>query len=235
MAQEATLVVGNKLYSSWSMRPWILMRHFGIPFTEVFIRLRQPDTREKALKYSPTGLVPAFVQGPIHAWESIAIMETVADLHPELAIWPKDPVARSHARSMAAEMHAGFSDLRANCSMNLGKRFAAKDRGAKVQADVDRIVAMWTDARARFGKGGPFLFGQFTAVDAMYAPVVSRLETYSFPVPQVVRAYMDAVLATPAYQEWTRAALEEPWVLAASEVDEKPIAVLRRREEKVVA
>ncbi|HUR61924.1 MAG TPA: glutathione S-transferase family protein [Candidatus Thermoplasmatota archaeon] len=228
---QATLAVGNKMYSSWSMRPWILLRHFGIPFTEVFIRLRQPDTRDKALQFSPTGLVPAFVQGDVRAWESIAIIDTVADLNPRLAIWPRDPVARAHARSMAAEMHAGFPDLRANCSMNLGKRFAARDRGAKVQADVDRIVAMWTDARQRFGRGGPFLFGGFTAVDAMYAPVVSRLETYSFPVPKEVRAYMDVVQATPAYQDWTRAALEEPWVIQASEVDETPIAVLRKREE----
>lgn len=227
--EKPTLVIGNKMYSSWSMRPWMLLRELGIPFDEVQIPLYQPDTEQRVRQYSPTGLVPVFVQGDLVAWESIAILDTVADLYPGSAVWPNDPVARAAARSMAAEMHAGFTHLRAACSMNLGKRFAYKDRGEKVQADVDRICAMWRDARERFGRNGPFLFGAFTAVDAMYAPVVSRFETYSLPVDAAVRAYMDAVIRTQSYQEWTSAALEEPWVLAASEVDEKPIEVLRKK------
>jgi glutathione S-transferase len=226
-----TLVIGNKAYSSWSMRPWLLLRHFGVPFNEVLVRLRLPGSREAALRHGPTGLVPVLVQGDLVAWESLAIVDAVADLHPHLPIWPREPVARAAARSMAAEMHAGFSDLRSNCPMNLGKRFAAKDRGEKVNADVARIVAMWTDARRRFGAGGPFLFGAFTAVDAMYAPVVSRFETYAIPVPPAVRTYMDAVQALPAYQEWVQAALEEPWIIEQSEVAETPVAVLRKRSE----
>jgi len=226
-----TLAIGNKLYSSWSMRPWLVLRHFGIPFKEEFVRLRLPDTRAHALRFSPTGLVPAYVQGELRAWESLAIIQTAAEANPTLPIWPKDPVARAHARSIAAEMHAGFSDLRSACPMNLGKRFATRDRGQKVQADVDRIVAMWTECRRRFGQGGPFLFGAFTAADAMYAPVVSRFQTYGIPVPPVVRAYMDAVQALPAYQEWTAAALEEPWVIPQSEVEESPVLVMRKRSE----
>jgi glutathione S-transferase len=231
MGRALTLVIGNKLYSSWSMRPWLLLRHFGVPFAEERIRLRLPDSRERALRHAPTGLVPVLVAGDLVVWESLAILDTVADLHPELPVWPKDPVARALARSISAEMHAGFSDLRSNCPMNLGKRFAPRDRGEKVQKDVERICAMWADARARFGHGGPFLFGAFTAADAMYAPVVSRFETYAIAVPPVVRAYMDAVQALPAYQEWARDALDEPWVVEQSEVPEPPVAVLRRRSE----
>jgi glutathione S-transferase len=226
-----TLAIGNKLYSSWSMRPWLVLRHFGVPFKEELVPQRRPDTKEKALRYSPTALVPAFAHGDLRAWESLAIIQTIAELHPELPIWPKDPVARAHARSISAEMHAGFQDLRNACPMNLGKRFASRDRGENVQANVDRLVALWTECRRRFGQGGPFLFGAFTAVDAMYAPVVSRFETYAIQVPAAVRAYMDAVQALPAFREWVAAALEEPWVLEASEVQETPVAVLRRRSE----
>jgi glutathione S-transferase len=228
MSERPTLVIGNKLYSSWSMRPWLLLRHFGLPFDEVRIRLRQPDSRAQALQYAPTGLVPVLVQGDLVAWESLAILDTIADLHPEVPVWPDGPVARAAARSVAAEMHAGFADLRSNCPMNLGKRFPARDRGEKVAQDVARLCAMWTDARARFGQDGPFLFGEFCAADAMYAPVVSRFETYSIPVDAAMRAYMDAVQALPAYQEWTAAALEEPWVIEQSEAKETPLADLRR-------
>jgi glutathione S-transferase len=235
MAPPAVLAIGNKLYSSWSMRPWLVLRHFSIPFQEEPVRLRLPDSRERALRHGPTGLVPVLRAGDLLAWDSLAIIETVADLHPEAPIWPKDPVARAAARSMAAEMHSGFSDLRAACPMNLGKRFAPRNRGEKVQKDVERICAMWADARARFGAGGPFLFGPFTAADAMYAPVVSRFETYAIPVPPVERAYMDAVQALPAYQEWLHAALEEPWVVEQSEVAEPPVAVLRKRSLPVAA
>ena len=228
MGAHLTLAIGNKTYSSWSLRPWLALRHFGIPFEEVLVPLRQADTRERTLAYSPTGLVPALRVGAVQVWESIAILEMLAEVHPEMAFWPKDIVARAAARSMAAEMHAGFSDLRSACPMNLGKRFAARDRGAAVQANVDRITAMWRDARARFGKEGPFLCGAFGAVDAMYAPVVTRFQTYSIPVDPVSKAYMEAVLALPAYKEWLAGALGEPWTLEASEVKEPAVEDHRR-------
>lgn len=227
MGEIPTLVIGNKLYSSWSLRPWLLMRHFGLPFQEVEILLGNPDSKELARRYGPSGLVPVLHAGDIVAWESLAILQTISEMHPEIQVWPKDPVARALARSMAAEMHAGFTSLRKGCPMNLGKRFPAKDRGEAIAQDVARIESMWAEARQRFGKGGPFLFGAFGAVDAMYAPVVTRFETYSIPVSATTLAYMDAILALPAYQQWLAAALEEPWVIANSEVDEEPVTVLR--------
>lgn len=223
-----TLVIANKIYSSWSLRPWILMRHYGIGFDEVMIPLDQPDTRQQILRYSPAGKVPVLVDGEVVVWESLAIMDAVADMHPGLPIWPKAPAARALARSIAAEMHAGFRALRAALPMNLARRFAHRDRGADVTADVERVTAIWRDARTRFGADGPFLFGaDFGAADAMYAPVVTRLDTYSWPVDPDIRAYMDAVMALPAFREWHDQALRETWVVPHDEVDEKPIADYR--------
>ncbi|WP_029029670.1 glutathione S-transferase family protein [Salinarimonas rosea] len=223
------LVIGNKLYSSWSLRPWILMRHLGLDFEEALVPLDQPDTKAKILAHSPAGKVPVLVDGEVTVWESLAILDYLADLHPESEIWPREDVARAYARSIAAEMHAGFQKLRAALPMNLGRRYAHKDRGEGVAADVARVVALWREARDRFGAGGPFLFGkQFGAADAMYAPVVTRLDTYSWPIDADTRAYMEAVLTLPAFVEWREAALDEAWVLAHDEVDEPAIAVYRR-------
>ncbi|GGK22200.1 glutathione S-transferase family protein [Salinarimonas ramus] len=224
------LVIGNKLYSSWSLRPWILMRHYGLAFEEALVPLDRPDTKARILAHSPAGKVPVLIDGEATVWESLAILDHLADRHPDLPIWPRDVAARAHARAIAAEMHAGFQRLRAALPMNLGKSYAHVDRGEGVAADVARVVAIWRDARSRFGAGGPYLFGaDFGAADAMYAPVVTRLDTYSWPVDPDIRAYMDAVLALPAFVEWREAALEEEWVLAHDEVDEEPIAVYRRR------
>ncbi len=223
-----TLVIANKNYSSWSLRPWILMRHHGIAFDEVMIPLDQPDTRQQILRYSPAGKVPVLIDGDVVVWESLAIMDALADMHPDLPIWPKAPTARALARSIAAEMHAGFRALRAALPMNLARRFAHRDRGPDVAADVARVTAIWRDARARFGAGGPFLFGaDFGAADAMYAPVLTRLDTYSWPVDPDIRAYMDAVMALPAFREWHDQALRETWVVPHDEVDEEPIADYR--------
>jgi glutathione S-transferase len=225
-----TLLIGNKLYSSWSLRPWLLLRAFGIPFDEVLIPLDQPDTKARILERSPAGKVPVLIEDDgSTVWESIAILEHVADTRPDLAIWPEQGPARAMARSISSEMHAGFQALRSACPMNLGKRYAARDRGEAVARDVARVTAMWREARERFGAGGPFLFGAFSAADAMYAPVVTRLETYSIPVDPVSRAYMDAIQALPAFRDWREAALDEPWVLAHDEVDEEPIETFRRR------
>ena len=223
-----TLVIGNKLYSSWSLRPWLLLRQLGIAFDEVMIPLDQPDTRARILAHSPGGKVPILVDEGFSVWESVAIMEHVADTRSDLPVWPVDPAARAMARSVAAEMHAGFGALRSACPMNLGKRYAARDRGEAVARDVARVTAIWREARERFG-GGPFLFGAFSAADAMYAPVVTRLDTYAIPVDPVSRAYMDTILGLPAFREWLEAAFDEPWVIAHDEVDEEPTEILRRR------
>lgn len=223
-----TLVIGNKLYSSWSLRPWLLLKQLGIAFDEVLIPLGQPDTKAEVRKHSPAGKVPILIEGDIAVWESIAIMDHVGETFEDAEVWPRDPHARAMTRSIAAEMHAGFTGLRSACPMNLGKRFGERDRGPAVARDVARVLDIFRKARGRFGSGGPFLFSEFSAADAMYAPVVTRLDTYSIPVDPVSRDYMDAILALPAYKEWLEAALEEPWVLAHDEVDEAPIEVFRK-------
>jgi glutathione S-transferase len=222
-----TLVIANKLYSSWSMRPWLLMKQFGVAFDEVVIPLDQPDTKERIRKHSPAGKVPILIDGDVTVWESIAIMEYVADTY-STSVWPLDRKARAMARAVAAEMHSGFQALRSACPMNLGKKYPHRDRGEGVARDVARIEQIFRDARRRFGTHGPFLFGEFSAADAMFAPVVTRLSTYSIPLSDDTAAYMDAVLSTAAYREWLLEALREPWVVPHDEVDEEPISVYRR-------
>jgi glutathione S-transferase len=222
------LVIANKLHSSWSLRPWLLLTQFGIPFEEVLIpfgpTFDDPEWKRQVKAHNPSGKVPALVDGEggnaLQVWESLAIMEYVADLRPDLAIWPRDRAARALARSIASEMHAGFSALRNACPMNLGKRHAPKDRGAKVAADVARVTQIWNDCRARFGAGGPFLFGAFTAADAMYAPVCTRFRGYSISLDPVSEAYCDAIYALPAFKAWRAAALQEPWIVPEDEMDE---------------
>lgn len=221
-----TLVIANKLYSSWSMRPWLLMRHLEIAFDEVVIPLDLPDTRARVLEHSPAGKVPILKDGDVTVWESLAIMEYVAETS-AAPVWPADKQARAMARAVAAEMHAGFSALRSACPMNLGKRYPSRDRGEAVARDVARFEAIVRDARARFGAGGPFLFGAFSAADAMYAPLATRLDTYSIPVDQATRAYVDAILGLPAFREWRTAALRETWVVEHDEVDEEPSEIFR--------
>lgn len=217
-----TLVIANKCYSSWSLRPWLLMRQFGIAFEEIVIPLDLPDTKAKVLEHSPAGKVPILIDGDATVWESIAIMEHVGEAY-GAAVWPADRAARAMARSVAAEMHAGFSALRSACPMNLGKKYAQKDRGEAVARDAARFAAIVRQARERFGAGGPFLFGAFSAADAMYAPLVTRLDTYSIPLDDVTRAYADTILSLPVFQEWRSAALKETWIVDADEVDEEPI------------
>jgi glutathione S-transferase len=225
-----TLVIGNKLYSSWSLRPWLLLKQLGIAFEEVLIPLHQPDTKVRIREHSPAGKVPILIDGDIAVWESIAIMDYIGETYEDVDVWPRDPHARAMARSVAAEMHAGFSALRSSCPMNLGKKFGERDRGEKVARDVTRVTEIFGEARGRFGSGGPFLFGGFSAADAMYAPVVTRLDTYSIAVDSVSRDYMQAILSLPAYQEWLKGALDEPWVLTFDEADEEPIAVFRKEK-----
>lgn len=223
-----TLVIANKMYSSWSLRPWLLLTELGIPFEEVLIPLDQPDTRARILAHSPTGRVPVLLDEGATVWETTAIMDYVAERWPDRPVWPADRWARAHARAIAAEMHAGFGALRQACPMNLGRRYAARDRGEAVTRDVARIVSLWAEARERFGQGGPFLFGAFGAADAMYAPVVTRLDTYGFDVPTEARRYMDAVLGLRSFRAWREAALAETWVIPHDEVDEPALEDLRR-------
>ncbi len=218
-----TLVIGNKNYSSWSMRPWIAMKVAGLAFDEVVISLNAPDFKSQVLPHSGTGKVPVLVDGQgkeqVNVWESLAILEYLAEKFPAARLWPANPAARAHARAIASEMHAGFVPLRRACPMNQWRPVLRRDLAADALANVKRIDAMWTDCRTRFGAGGTFLFGSFGAVDAMYAPVVARFRTYAVEVGAVSQAYMDAVMALPAWREWTAAALKEPWVLPEDEVD----------------
>jgi glutathione S-transferase len=223
----STLVIANKCYSSWSLRPWLLLKQAGIAFDEIVVPLGQPDTSARIREHSPAGRVPVLIDGAITVWDSLAITEYAAERWPDTQVWPGQREARALARSLAAEMHSGFQALRNACPMNLGKRFAAKDRGEAVARDVARIDGLWQDARARFGQGGPFLFGAFSAADAMYAPVVTRFDTYSVAVSPASRTYMDAILGLPAFQAWRAAALQEPWFYKEDEVDEEPVANFR--------
>jgi glutathione S-transferase len=218
-----TLILGNKNYSSWSLRPWIAMTVAGIPFTETVIPLYEPGSRERVLKFSPAGKVPVLIDGERHIWESLAIIEYLVEKFPDAGLWPRHSAARSHARVLASEMHAGFSALRRACPMNLWLPPKPRPQSDEVMADVARIDALWSDSRVRFGEKaefkGPFLFGAFGAADAMYAPVVARFHSYGIPVSTLARAYMDAVMALPAWARWRAAALDEPWVMRQNEPD----------------
>jgi glutathione S-transferase len=205
------LVIGNKRYSSWSMRPWLVLAAFDIPFTETVIPLDQADTRARILEHSPSGRVPCLIDGEVRVWDSLAIVEYLAERFPDRAVWPRGVAARAHARSVAAEMHSGFAALRKDCPMHLGRARGPRGVSDDAKADVARIVDLWRDCRARFGAGGPFLFGGFSAADAVYAPVVTRLDTYDWPVEADVQAYMEAVFALPVMMRWREEAAAEPW------------------------
>jgi glutathione S-transferase len=205
------LIVANKAYSSWSLRPWILLAHFKIPFEEIVIPMDRPETRRAMLKYAPTAKCPSLHDGKIAVWESLAIMEYVAEAFPEKAIWPRAKAARAHARSLASEMHAGFAALRQACPTNFRRKPKAIALGEEARADVARIEAAWADTRDTFGKAGPFLFGRFSAADAMFAPVVNRFHAYDIRVAKATRAYMEAMMALPAWRAWIADAEAEPW------------------------
>jgi len=205
------LVIVNKAYSSWSLRPWILLAHFHIPFEEVVIRMDMPDTREKILAYSPTGKCPVLRDGAIEIWESLAIIEYLAEKYPEKAIWPRAKGARAHARAISNEMHAGFQALRNHCPTQFLRPVRKIALNPDVEADVARIEAAWAHARATYGKGAPFLFGKFSAADAMFAPVVNRFHIYDIPVQPSTREYMDAVMALPAWKAWITDGEAETW------------------------
>lgn len=213
------LIIGNKNYSSWSFRPWIGLKVAGIPFDEEVISLYVDGGKNEILKNSPAGKVPILHDGDIRVWESLAILEYIADKFPAANLWPSDPAARAHARSIATEMHGGFAALRNECGMVMWRPPAKRTLSADAQDNVARVQDIWTNARKQFGAGGPFLLGKFSIADAMYAPVVSRFETYMIDVNATAKAYMQAMIALPAWQEWRRAALRETWVIPKFEED----------------
>ena len=195
-----TLVIGTKRYSSWSLRPWLALKLAHIPFDEVEIALRQPDTKAEILKHSPSGKVPLLKDGDLAVWDSLAICEYLAEQTPSL--WPQDSKARAVARSVSAEMHSGFMPLRRDCPMDVLADLPMAEIPDEVTTELIRMDALWNDCRARFGAGGDFLFGGFSIADAMFAPVVSRIRTYHLPVGAVSQAYCDAIMALPAMREW---------------------------------
>ena len=203
-----TLVIGNKNYSSWSMRPWLALVAFGIPFKEVMVLLDRDDTATNIAAYSACGKVPVLLAGTITVWDSLAICEYLAEQFPELHLWPQDVAARATARSVCAEMHSGFGGLRSAMSMNIKARFPGRGRTAAAQADIGRISEIWEECLSRFGHH-EFLFGQFSIADAFFAPVVMRFRTYGVALAPALNAYCERVLAHPAVARWISEALAE--------------------------
>jgi glutathione S-transferase len=202
------LIIGDKSYSSWSMRPWVLMKHFGIPFEEVLVWLDEPDTKARILEYSPSGKVPCLIDDDGCAvWESLAILETLAERYPQHALWPRDAAARAQARSISAEMHAGFGAMRTSMSMNIRAMQPGGGASPEALADVARIDTIWRECMAK--SGGPFLFGEFGIADAMYAPVVMRFRTYAPALSDEARRYMARIVALPAVAAWIADAMRE--------------------------
>ena len=211
---EMTLCIGNKNYSSWSLRAWLVLKATTVAFEEVVIPLDQPTTRETILKYSPSGRLPVLKHGDLSVWESLAIAEYLAEAFPTFNLWPKDQAARILARAVSAEMHAGFAALRQHLPMNIRSSFHDREITPEVQADINRIMAIWRDCRMQYGEAsGEFLFGGFTIADTMFAPVVTRFRTYRIELEREAQAYCDAVMALPAMQEWAAAARNEPMII----------------------
>src|SRR5450432_3081817 len=209
-----TLVIGNKNYSSWSMRPWVALKAANIAFEEVLIPLYTGDAdKQRLLGFTPAGKVPVLIDGDVTVWDSLAILEYAAERFPESRLWPGDPACRSHARSISAEMHSGFAALRNECGMNLHRPVGAIDLSADARADIARVQQIWIDCRTRYGRLGPFLFGSFGGADAMFAPVVHRFRTYAIEVKPEVRDYMAAMMTFPAFAEWTKAGLAETLII----------------------
>jgi glutathione S-transferase len=210
---DFTIYIGNKNYSSWSLRGWLMLKHTGADMAEDVIPLDEANTRANVLRQSPSGRVPALRHGELVVWESLAIGEYLAELFPKAQLWPKAASARAVARAASLEMHAGFAALRTHLPMNIRSVFPNRGVTPEVQADINRITALWRDCRKRFGEGGDFLFGPFSIADAMYAPVVSRFRTYKIGLEDETQRYADALWALPMMQEWAVAARNEPMII----------------------
>jgi glutathione S-transferase len=208
------LVIGNKNYSSWSMRPWLALKANNIAFEEIFIPLYTGDAdKERILNFTHSGKVPALIDGDVTIWDSLSIIEYVAERFPQARLWPEDRARRAHARSISAEMHSGFAALRNECGMNLHRPVRAIALSADARANIARIQQIWIECGERYAKSGPFLFGSFGGADAMFAPVVHRFRTYAIEMAPEARHFMDAMMTLPAFQEWTSAGVAEILVI----------------------
>ena len=219
---DLTLALANKAYSSWSLRGWLAIKATGADFEELVIPLRQANTRAEILKYSPSGKLPALIHGEVAVWESLAIIEYLDEVFPESGLWPKHAAARAHARAAAHEMHGGFLGLRRAMPMNMRRSFAGASFGDGVNAEINRVQAIWREARRCFAGAtgeGPFLMGAFSGLDAMFAPVASRFDTYAVTLESEAEVYVDAVMAHPFMAEWRDAAQKEPWIIPEFEFD----------------
>lgn len=219
------LFIGNKAYSSWSMRGWLAVKQSALPFEEMVVPLYDEEwnRRREGDEFAPSsGKVPILWDGDAVVWDSLAIIEYLAEKSDRAKFWPADDAARAMARSMAAEMHSSFANLRRECPMNIRNRYPPRQLAPEVQADVIRVVSLWAEARSRFGSSGDFLFGEFGAADIMYAPVVSRFATYSFTLPRFAAAYCEAIFAHPFVQDWIAAAQAEDWVI--EKFEQQPVA-----------
>ncbi|BAZ30285.1 glutathione S-transferase domain protein [Cylindrospermum sp. NIES-4074] len=214
---QLTLVIGNKNYSSWSLRAWLALKQFGLPFKEICIPLYTPDYSAKVHQYSPSGKVPVLLHDGLTVWDSLAICEYLAETFPNLPYWPEDKTARTFARSISAEMHSGFQNLRQNMPMNCRTKYPGKGLVSGVQADIDRITSIWRESRQKFGSGGDFLLGNFTIADAMFAPVAIRFVAYDVQLDAASRNYVETVLSLSVMQEWITAAKSETEVLSQYE------------------
>jgi glutathione S-transferase len=218
---KPTLIIGNKNYSSWSLRPYLALSMAGIAFDEKMIRFGEPRFSREVRKISKAGQVPILLHNGLMINDTLAIIEYAAETWSAKNVWPKNKAARARARSVSAEMHAGFRGIRAGCPMNLRREKKLPPGGITeaIAKDVARIEQLWADCRREFGKAGPFLFGAFSAADAMFTPIASRLETFDIPVKKDTRAYMEAVLNTPAFLKWKEDSKSEKWIVTDDEVD----------------
>ena len=213
------LVIGNKNFSSWSLRPWLLLKQAGLPFDEIHVKLRQPDTTAQILRYSPSGKVPALLDGDLVVWDSLAICEYVAELAAVrgVALWPADPKTRAEARAVSAEMHSGFMELRGRMPMNCRAEGRVIQHDEALDKDIERIQAIWTECRLRYGQSGPWLFGHFTIADAMFAPVAFRFNTYGIECQGLAGEYLQRMLQDEDMQAWLHAAQQEQTVIMSYE------------------
>lgn len=212
-----TLIIGNKNYSSWSLRPWLFLKHHGLAFEEVRIPLYRDDSAARIAQFTPAGKVPVLLDDDLTVWDSLAILEYIAECFPHIQGWPDSPAERAKARALAAEMHAGFANLRSQCGMNCRRQPAAKTLPEAVHKDVERIGRIWSECRESHAADGPWLLGRFGILDAMYAPVALRFHSYRLPAGPAAQAYVDTVLNHPAVEEWIASGQAETEVIPAFE------------------
>ena len=213
-----TLVIGNKNYSTWSLRSWLLMRVADISFGEVLLPLDTDEFEQKIHDYSSSGCVPVLIEGKTAIWDTLAIAEYLAEVFPEKHLWPADATARAQARAVSAEMHSGFPDLRRELPMNLRRPVGAVPVSKGTLGDIDRIFKIWRGCREEWGRGGQFLFGDFSIADAFYAPVATRFRTYGLELDEIVGSYVEVIHRLPAFLEWQQEARDEPWIIESDEL-----------------